>query len=153
MFCPSLLAVYHPPSMTMDVIHAFYQTLDLTRQQTGRLQPSYHLLGYIAPQMATLAIVEQFDRFRQDSLLRHVCLEARKGLECGVASPFFPTFQRTRVDMSTLPKDTTVFGKPDTYCVVQSQDAFTALFRHFCYALGDDLSLPRGAFYAGSSCV
>ena len=134
-------------------LHDFYQTLEQTRQRTGCLEHSYHLLAYVAPQPATHSISDQFERFRQDSVLRHICLQAGKGLHCGVASPFFGTFQRTRVDMSTLPTDTTIFGEPGEYSVVRSQQAFNVLFRHFCYALGNDLSLPRGAFYAGSSCV
>ena len=134
MFCPSVLSssvtafifpgdvhvvVHHDPSMPTDVLHAFYQTLDLTRLQTGRLEVCYFLLGYVAPPVATLTIADQFERFRQDSLLRHVCLQAGKGLQCGVASPFLATFQRAQFK-ATLPRDTTVFGNPDKYCVVQS---------------------------------
>lgn len=133
-------------------VQAFYQVLEQTHQQTGRLDHSYHLVGYIAP-AATLPIQDQIKRFRQDSLMRHICLQSGGGLQCGVASPFFSSFQRMQVDTSTLPMDTSVFGEPDEYCVVQTQSAFNALFRHFCYGLGNDLSLPPGAYYAGSSCV
>ena len=83
--------------MPTDVLHAFYQTLDLTRQRTGRLERSYFLLGYVAPPVTTLTIADQFERFRQDSLLRHVCLEARKALACGAASAFFSTFSSSKM--------------------------------------------------------
>ena len=146
------VATHHPPSMPAEAIHAFYQTLEWTLQQTGRLEPTYQLLGYIAPAVS-LTIPDQIKHARQDSWLRDISLQSCGGV-CGVSRHFFATFQRMQVDTSTLPGDTTVFGKPDSQqCVVQTQPAFNALFRHFCYGLGEDLTLPPGAYYAGSSCV
>ena len=100
-----------------------------------------------------MAFVEQFDNFQEDSRLRDVCLRHRTALECGVASPFFSTFKRTMFDMQHLPANTTTFGVPSPRHVGETLNAFKALFRHFCYAFPFDLTLPKGAFYTGSSCV
>ena len=96
---------------------------------------------------------DQFASFREDSQLRDLCLRQRTALDCGVASPFFSTFKRTLLEMPHLSTNATAFGMPSPMHVEETLDAFKALFRHFCYGLGNDLTLPKGAFYAGSSCV
>ena len=93
------------------------------------------------------------DRFRGDSVLRHLNLQMGGGLKCGLSTPFFNSFQRARVAPAYFPSPPTVFGRPAQPNVPLSQAVFNALFRHFLYELGDDLRLPRGAYYAGSSCV
>ena len=74
-------------------------------------------------------------------------------MKCGLSTPFFNSFQRARVAPAYFPSPPTVFGRPAQPNVPLSQAVFNALFRHFLYDLGDDLRLPRGAYYAGSSCV
>ena len=70
----------------------------------------------------------------------------------GYAQPFFHDFRRCRARVNT-PLGVTTFGTPVDYAVVWDPLAFTALFRHFCYSLGANLELPRGAYFAGSSCL
>ena len=93
------------------------------------------------------------DRFRGDSVLRHLNLKMGGGLRCGMATPFFQNFRRAAMAPAYFTSPPTVFGEPAQPNAPLSQTVFNAMFRHFLYALGDDLKLPEGAFYAGSSCV
>ena len=100
-----------------------------------------------------MALADQLACFKEDSQLRDICL--RKGtaaLQCTVATPFFANFKRTTSSVERLPPNVTAFGSPTPLHVEQGLDTFKALFRHFCYGFAD-LALPKGAFYAGSSCV
>ena len=100
-----------------------------------------------------MALADQCTCFQEDSELRDLCLRQQVALDCGVASPFFANFKRTLFERPPLPSNATSFGTPPPLYVEQTLDTFKAPFRHFCYGLGNDLSLPKGAFYAGSSCV
>ena len=70
-----------------------------------------------------------------------------------MASPFFANFIRILFEEHPLSSNAFSFGTPPPLYVEETLDAFRALFRHFCYGLGNDLSLPKGAFYASSSSV
>ena len=70
-----------------------------------------------------------------------------------MATPFFQNFRRAALAPAYFTSPPTVFGEPAQPNAPLSQTVFNAMFRHFLYALGDDLKLPDGAFYAGSSCV
>ena len=70
-----------------------------------------------------------------------------------MATPFFQNFRRAALAPAYFTSPPTVFGEPAQPNAPLSQTVFNAMFRHFLYALGDDLKLPEGAFYAGSSCV
>ena len=93
------------------------------------------------------------ERFRGDSYLRHASLNMGGGIQFGVASKFFTSFRYAWIRPPARHAFATVFGNPAPPKVPECQDVFNALFRHFSYALGHDLVLPKGAFYAGSSCV
>lgn len=101
-----------------------------------------------------MALANQLACFQEDSQLRNNCLHQRGvALDYNVATPFFENFKHTPFERLSLPSNVTPFGSPTPLYVEQTLDTFKALFRHFCYGLGNDLSLPKGAFYAGSSCV
>ena len=95
----------------------------------------------------------RIERFRGDSVLRHLNLTMGGGLKSGLSTPFFENFRRVGVVPAYFTSPPTVYGAPAQPNVPLSQTVFNAMFRHFLYDLGDDLKLPGGAFFAGSSCV
>ena len=154
--------VHFAQGVTLGTLQAFYSHLEQELQATGQLATDY-CVGYghlncAQPPTAPAAcndpvvtVTDQIASFKEESLKRSAAL-CDGVVNFGYARPFFHDFKRCRARINT-PQGVTTFGAKGDYAVVWNPLAFTALFRHFCYSLGANLELPRGAYFVGSSCL
>jgi hypothetical protein len=155
--------VHYAQGVTLGTLQAFYAHLEQILHANGKLEADY-CVGYAsqpwsglpaapthAGHGATVSIADQITSFKEDSSRRSAMLRSG-AVNVGCARPFFEDFRRCRA-LTHAPPGATTFGAPGDFTVVWDPLAFTALFRHFCYGLGACLELPRGAYFAGSSCL
>ena len=141
--------------MSYDLLRGFYAGLETVYQTQGFLEEGYALCGVTIVAHPPAQVFEeqaaaQWENFVQDSEMRAQLLRKDDLPKCAIKL-FEDSVVMDGPSCTTSFTDEPyqVYGKAGGNVPAPNQQVFNALLRHFLYDLGSDLSLPKGAFWAG----